>query len=134
MCIPHISPNRELCPVPEPDNIAAGSGTGYSILELAAPFENWTSKLVFRVKVQGLDSWFRMQSLGQVTIIIIRFQNRTAGSRTGHPLLEPDKVLDWDRTYIQPTTSMTINPKGKKYNWFFGILNQVYLRFPGTYN
>ena len=32
--------------------------------------------------------------------IAARFRNRLPGSRIGCPVPEPDKVLDWDRTYI----------------------------------
>ena len=45
-------PNRELCPVPELDDIAAWfRKTGYPVSEPAALFKNWTSTLAFRVRV-----------------------------------------------------------------------------------
>ena len=35
-----------------------------------------------------------------VTIIIFRFRNWTAGLRMGRPVLELEKVFNWDKTYI----------------------------------
>ena len=47
-------------------------------------------------------------------------QNRTAGSQTGRPVPEPDKILDWDRTYICT----------KQYSIFY--IEQVRLHCDGT--
>ena len=69
------------------------SGSGTKQPETGCPV-----RALYKHVTLGQRVWVQVQ--GRVTQIIFQFHNQMAGSRMDRLVLEPDKVLDWDKTYI----------------------------------